>query len=171
MVQDARPVFASPSVRLSAHADPFRYRTTVLNPYGRGPVQSSVVGSAWYAPIGKGRYGRRCLSTAPALATPVTKRPPRRSWPTRRSAMQRSVTYTVIITKHPRGFVATCPALADCVTLGRSRAGAYKAIKHLIRRRLTRLIEEHRPVPLDPVVSVKHLRINLLEIHWEVNLR
>jgi len=85
--------------------------------------------------------------------------------------MYRSVTYTVFITKHPRGFVATCLALADCVTLGRSRAGAYKAIKDLIRRRLTELIEEHCPVPADPVVSVKHLRINLLEIQREVNLR
>ena len=85
--------------------------------------------------------------------------------------MQRTVTYTVFITKHPRGFVATCPALTDCVTLGGSRGGAYKAIKDLIRRRLSKLIEEHRPVPTDPVVSVKHLRINLLEINREVNLR
>ena len=85
--------------------------------------------------------------------------------------MQTSVTYTVLITKHARGFVATCPALNDCVTLGRSRAGAYKAVKDLIRRRLTRLIEEHDPLPRDPVVSVKHLRINLMEIHREVNLR
>ena len=85
--------------------------------------------------------------------------------------MQRTVTYTVFITKHPRGYVATCPALADSLTLGRSRGGAYKAIKDLIRRRLTRLVEEHRAVPSDPVVSVKHLRINLLEINREVNLR
>ena len=54
---------------------------------------------------------------------------------------------------------------------GRSRGGAYKAIKDLIRRRLTKLIEDHRPVPADPVVSVKHFRINLLEINREVNLR
>ena len=83
----------------------------------------------------------------------------------------RTVTYTVLITKHPRGFVANCPALNDCTTLGKSRAGTYKAIKDLIRRRLTTLIEEHQPTPTDPVVSVKHLRLNLLEIHKEVNLR
>jgi hypothetical protein len=57
------------------------------------------------------------------------------------------------------------------VTLGSSRAGAYRAIKATIRRRLAALIESHQPVPSDPVVSVKHLRINLLEIHKEVNLR
>lgn len=85
--------------------------------------------------------------------------------------MQRSVTYTVFIVRHPRGFVATCPALRDCVTLGSSRAGVYKASKDLIRRRLTKLIEEHQPVPPDPVVSVKHLRLNLVEIQREVNLR
>ncbi len=85
--------------------------------------------------------------------------------------MQRTVTYTIFITKHPRGFVATCLALTDCVTLGKSRAGAYKSIKDLIRRRLTKLIEEHQPVPPDRVVSVKHLRINLLDIHREGNLQ
>jgi predicted RNase H-like HicB family nuclease len=83
----------------------------------------------------------------------------------------RTVTYTVQITKHPKGFVATCPALSDCITLGKSRAGAYKAIKDLIRRRLTRLIENQQSIPTDPVVSVKHLRINLLEIHKELDLR
>jgi predicted RNase H-like HicB family nuclease len=85
--------------------------------------------------------------------------------------MQRSVTYTVLITRHPKGYVANCPALADCVVLGSSRAGAYKAIKDLIRRRLGKLIESHHPVPADSVVSVKHLRINLVEIHKEFNLR
>ena len=85
--------------------------------------------------------------------------------------MQKSVTYTVLITKHTRGFVAVCPALTDCVVRGNSRAGAYKALKDLIRRRLTRLIEENRPVPVDSVVSVKHLRLNLVELHKEVNLR
>ena len=82
-----------------------------------------------------------------------------------------SVTYTVVITRHPRGFVATCPALNDCTTLGKSRAGAYKAIKDLIRRRLTKLIENQQRPPTDPVVSVKHLRINLLDIHKELDLR
>jgi len=83
----------------------------------------------------------------------------------------RTVTYTVLITKHPKGFVANCPALNDCTTLGKSRAGAYKAIKELIRRRLTKLIESQHQPPNDPVVSVKHLRINLLDIHKELDLR
>ncbi|MEX2158130.1 MAG: type II toxin-antitoxin system HicB family antitoxin [Dehalococcoidia bacterium] len=83
----------------------------------------------------------------------------------------RTVTYTVLITKHPKGFVATCPALNDCTTLGKSRAGAYKAIKDLIRRRLIKLIESEQQPPTDPVVSVKHLRIDLLEIHKELDLR
>ena len=52
-----------------------------------------------------------------------------------------------------------------------NRAGAYRAVKALIRLGLSRLIEDDLPLPQDPVVSVKHLRINLLEIHREVNLR
>jgi predicted RNase H-like HicB family nuclease len=85
--------------------------------------------------------------------------------------MRRSVTYTVIIARHPRGFVANCPALHDCIALGASRVAAYKAIKDLIRRHLGRIIQAHEQVPKDAVVSVKHLRINLLEINREVNLQ
>ena len=85
--------------------------------------------------------------------------------------MQRTVTYTVIISRHPRGFVAACPAFKDCVTLGRSRSGAYKSIKDLIRKRLAQVIDTQTPPPPDPVVSVKHLRLNVLDIENEVNLR
>ena len=84
--------------------------------------------------------------------------------------MQNTVTYTIVVTKHSKGFVATCPALPDCVELGRSRAGVYKAIKERIRHSLTTLITNDRPLPTDPVVSVKHLRINLVEIHKELDL-
>jgi predicted RNase H-like HicB family nuclease len=85
--------------------------------------------------------------------------------------MQRTVTYTVIISRHPRGFVAACPAFTDCVTLGRSRSGAYKSIKDLIRKRLAQTLDSQTPLPADPVVSVKHLRLNVLDIENEVNLR
>jgi predicted RNase H-like HicB family nuclease len=85
--------------------------------------------------------------------------------------MQRTVTYTVIISRHPRGFVAACPAFTDCVTLGHSRIGAYKSIKDLIRKRLAQALEDQTPPPSDPVASVKHLRLNLLDIEKEVNLR
>ena len=85
--------------------------------------------------------------------------------------MQKSVTYTVLITRHPKGFVGSCPALTDCVVLGGSRAGTYKAVKSRIRRRLIRFLEEQRPVPTDSVVAVKHLRLNLVELAREVSLR
>jgi len=85
--------------------------------------------------------------------------------------MYTSVTYTVIISRHTRGFVAHCPTFPDCTTLAPSRSSAYKAIKDLIRRRLVQVIDNEGAPPLDPVVSVKHLRLNLLEIEKEVNLR
>jgi len=85
--------------------------------------------------------------------------------------MQRTVTYTVLISRHPRGFVAACPAFPDCVTLAHSRSGAYKSIKDLIRQRLAQGIDDQAPPPADPVVSVKHLRLNILDIEQEVNLR
>lgn len=101
----------------------------------------------------------------------MAKRPPQRSRPARRFSMQKSATYTVIITRHPRGFVAACPAFSDCTTLGRSRADAYKSIKALIRERLAKVIDDQAIPPSDPVVSVKHLRLNLLDIEKEINLR
>lgn len=85
--------------------------------------------------------------------------------------MQKSATYTVIISRHPHGFVAACPAFADCVTLARSRTAAYKSIKEQIRKRLAEDVDYQRPPPTDPVVSVKHLRLNLIEIEKELNLR
>ena len=101
----------------------------------------------------------------------MAKRPPQRSWPARRFIMQTSVTYTVLISRHPRGFVASCLAFSDCATLARSRSGAYKSIKDLIRKRLIQAIDEQCHPPVDPVVSVKHLRLNLLDIEKEINLR
>ena len=67
--------------------------------------------------------------------------------------------------------MAACPAFTDCVTLGRSRSGAYKSIKDLIRKRLSQVIDDQAPLPSDPVASIKHLRLNLLDIEKEVNLR
>ena len=85
--------------------------------------------------------------------------------------MYTSVTYTVIISRHARGFVAACPAFPDCTTLATSRSSAYKAIKDLIRKRLIQVIDHEGAPTIDPVVSVKHLRLNLLEIEKEINLR
>ena len=103
--------------------------------------------------------------------TPVTERPPRRSWPTRRFPMKRSVTYTVVVTRHPRYYVARCPALPSCVTFHKSRARAYTEVKHLVRDRVTGFVADGSPLPPDPIVSVKHLRLNLTEIREEVDLR
>jgi predicted RNase H-like HicB family nuclease len=84
--------------------------------------------------------------------------------------MKKTVTYTVIITRHPKGFVASCPAFQDCLVLGNSRSNAYRSIKQLIRKRLIQAVETDTSPPTNPVVSVKHLRLNLLEIEKEVRL-
>jgi predicted RNase H-like HicB family nuclease len=84
--------------------------------------------------------------------------------------MQSSVTYTIVISRHPRGFLAACPAFTDCETLGRSRSAAYQEIKHLIRKRLAQVIDDQTPLPQDPIASVKHLRLNIQDIEKEVEL-
>jgi predicted RNase H-like HicB family nuclease len=85
--------------------------------------------------------------------------------------MRRSVTYTVVITRHPRYYVARCPALHSCVTFHKSRARAYADLKRLVREHVTSLIADDHPLPPDPIVSVKHLRLNLAEIREEVDSR
>ena len=115
---------------------------------------------------------------------PSRRRPPRRNARDRTAAavrlrrmadpaipMRRSVTYTVVITRHPRYYVARCPALPSCVTLHKSRARAYAEVKRLIREQVTSFVADDHPLPPDPVVSVKHLRLNLTEIREEVDLR
>jgi predicted RNase H-like HicB family nuclease len=85
--------------------------------------------------------------------------------------MQTTASYTVIISRHPRGFVASCPAFSDCITLARSRGSAYKSIKDLIRKRVAQFLDDQTSPPVDPVVTVKHLRLNLRDIEKEINLR
>jgi predicted RNase H-like HicB family nuclease len=85
--------------------------------------------------------------------------------------MQRTVTYTIFISRRRDGYAATCPALLHCVTFGRSRSATYRAIKDQIRRRLTSLFERHQQVPPDTVVSVKYLRLDLRELRQAVELQ
>lgn len=84
--------------------------------------------------------------------------------------MKRTVTYTVVITRHPRYYVAKCPALPSWVTFHKSRAKAYAALKTQIREHVGSRLIGDQPLPSDPVVSVKHLRLNLDEIREEGRL-
>ena len=85
--------------------------------------------------------------------------------------MQRTVTYTVLIMKRSNDFLATCPALPHCSAIAGTRATAYREVKRLIRSRLSETLAAHRAIPSDPVVSVKHLRLDLSPIREEIDLR
>ncbi len=85
--------------------------------------------------------------------------------------MQRTITYTVLIMKRPHDYLAACPALPRCTAVAPSRAIAYKDIKRRIRYRLSEIIAHGAAIPVDPVVSVKHLRLDLSPIREEVELR
>ncbi len=86
------------------------------------------------------------------------------------SLMKWTITFTVFITRNPNGFTATCPAFPHHTVTGPNRRAAYKTIKESIRKELCRNLDQELPSPKDPVVSVKHLRVNMLEIHREVGL-
>jgi predicted RNase H-like HicB family nuclease len=111
------------------------------------------------------------LPIAPARATPAAKRPPQRQGRPGDCPMQRTITYTVLIMKRSNDFLATCPALPHCSAVAATRATAYRGIKRLIRRRLADTFAHHFAIPSDPVVSAKHLRLDLASIREEVDLR
>jgi predicted RNase H-like HicB family nuclease len=73
--------------------------------------------------------------------------------------------------KRSNDFLATCPALPHCVAVAPTRATAYKEIKRRIRNRLSETIAHDSAIPPDPIVSVKHLRLDLSPIREEVDLR
>lgn len=85
--------------------------------------------------------------------------------------MQRTITYTVIIGRHQGKYVATCPALRDVVCVATNRREAYRAIKRALRTTLTALMLTNKSLPTDPIVSVKHLRLDLLDLKMEGELR
>ena len=85
--------------------------------------------------------------------------------------MQRTITYTVLVGRYQGKYVATCPALRDIACVATNRREAYRAMKRAMRTKLTTLILTNSPLPADPVVSVKHLRLDLLDLKMEGELR
>ncbi len=84
--------------------------------------------------------------------------------------MEWTVTYTVFIVRTPAGFTASCPAFPEYAVTAPNRRAAYRAIKASIRKELRNDLSRELPVPRDPVVSVKHLRVNMLDVGMEVGL-
>ena len=85
--------------------------------------------------------------------------------------MQRTITYTVVIGRHQGKYVATCPALREITCVATNRREAYRAMKTALRTKLTAMILTNTALPVDPVVSVKHLRLDLLDLKMEGELR
>lgn len=84
--------------------------------------------------------------------------------------MRSSLTLTIFITRNGDDFAAVCPALPDCRITARSRSKAYRDIKTVVYDRLAE-IGSLEPLPDDPIVSVRKLRVDLLRLWEEVDLR
>jgi GTPase Era involved in 16S rRNA processing len=84
--------------------------------------------------------------------------------------MDWTVTYIVVIVRNSAGFTASCPAFPQHTITAPNRRAAYRAIKEAIREELRNDLNKELPVQLDPVVSVKHFRLNMLDIGMEVGL-
>jgi predicted RNase H-like HicB family nuclease len=84
--------------------------------------------------------------------------------------MDWTTTYTIFIVRNTAGFTAFCPAFPQHTVTATNRRAAYKAIKAAIRKGLGSYLHQESPIPRDPVVSVKHFRVNMLDIGMEVGL-
>jgi hypothetical protein len=84
--------------------------------------------------------------------------------------MDWTTTYTIFIVRNTTGFTASCPAFPQHTVTAMNRRAAYKAIKAAIRKDLGSHLNRDTAIPRDPVVSVKHFRVNMLDIGMEVGL-
>jgi hypothetical protein len=84
--------------------------------------------------------------------------------------MDWTTTYTIFIVRNTAGFTAFCPAFPQHTVTAPNRRAAYRAIKSAIRKDLGSHLNHDSAIPRDPVVSVKHFRVNMLDIGMEVGL-
>lgn len=85
--------------------------------------------------------------------------------------MDRTSSYLVIITRTNSGFAATCPAFPDLIAEGRGVRVAYARLKTLIKTKLLSAFAQSAPVPRDPVVQTRTLRVDLWYLRQQEELQ
>ena len=85
--------------------------------------------------------------------------------------MERTVSYTVFILHTPVGYQAVCPAFPH-LNIHATRASiAYARAKAVIKDQLRSHLATANPIPRDPVLQTKTLRIDLWYLSEQEELR
>lgn len=85
--------------------------------------------------------------------------------------MDRTASYAVIILRTSAGYAASCPAFPDLLAEGRGARIAYARLKMLIKTRLLSAFSRGAPVPRDPVVQTRTLRVDLWYLQQQEELQ
>ena len=85
--------------------------------------------------------------------------------------MDRTASYTIIITRSADGYRASVPAFPDLIVTARGARVAYARLKVQLKARILALIASGRTVPRDPVVQTKTLRVDLWYLREQEELR
>jgi hypothetical protein len=78
--------------------------------------------------------------------------------------------FTIVIVKTVSGHRAFAPGFSHVVGDGKGREAAYKDFKRRLSDYARGRLSHGGPIPIDKVVAVKHLRINLRDIAAEEEL-
>jgi predicted RNase H-like HicB family nuclease len=85
--------------------------------------------------------------------------------------MDRTAAYSIIITRTTTGYTAYAPAFPDIISTARGSRVAYARLKILLKTRVLRLLADMRPLPRDPVVQTKTIRLDLWYLRQQEELR
>lgn len=85
--------------------------------------------------------------------------------------MDRTATYTISITRTSAGYTAYAPAFPDIISTARGSRVAYARLKVLLKARVLRLLSDMQPLPHDPVVQTKTIRLDLWYLRQQEELR
>jgi hypothetical protein len=78
--------------------------------------------------------------------------------------------FTIVIVKTVSGHRAFAPGFPHTIGEGKGREAAYKSFKRRLTDYARERLSHGGPIPIDKVVAVKHLRINLRDLAAEEEL-
>ena len=85
--------------------------------------------------------------------------------------MDRTATYTIIITRTSAGYTAFAPAFPDIISTARGSRVAYARLKVLLKARVLHFVSGMQAPPRDPVVQTKTIRLDLWYLKQQEELR
>ncbi|MEX2246946.1 MAG: hypothetical protein WEC75_09680 [Dehalococcoidia bacterium] len=85
--------------------------------------------------------------------------------------MDRSASFTIVIVRTPDGYKAVAPAFPRLIVEAHSSRAAYKQLKDRITREVGERFAISQPIPSDPVVQTRTLRLDLWHLRQKEELQ